>query len=208
MRRTFLRDSMDSFKSQILQHVFWDEQNLAPKPLWVVPMRTDGGWTDQHWFLYHENLGGVKRAGIVDTSVFTALNRADYFNGVRKQLELQHPHVVGVFIDPNNGMTPPRGTATKDHVRRDEIQLLLSLENVEVVAVYQHQFRSNKKTPLRGISYVEDALLRAASPDYHVCGYFGGAVSMLFICKTQQAVNEVRKRLMSFAGPMTEDRVR
>lgn len=208
MRRAFLRDAMDCFKTPILKSAFWETEENSVIPVLVAPMRTDGGWSDLDWYSYHEVVGGVDGAEVALKDVFVSHSRSKYFEKLAAAIPPRaRQEQAYVFLDPDSGIETPWGKATQDHVHVREVLALALMRPVSAVAVYQHQYRRKEGASLRGIAYMEDALYRLRTEHTETCGYYGGAVSMLFVGKPN-VIEKIRERLAKFAGTMAEDRVR
>lgn len=195
MKRKYLRDALDSFKSEVLSRAFPDGR-LRAVPLW-----TSGRWTVDERRLYAQVVLGAP--DLEGTHVFVkpfpqaGPARDRYLDGVRSWMA-----ECDLFLDPDTGVRADAGMPTtrpNRFLRLSELSGLLA--GGRVVAIYQHRaaFKVPGSGRLKDSAYLEPIL--EAMQGWHRVAIYGGNVSIVFASKTRGRIDEIRKRLMQFAGP-------
>jgi hypothetical protein len=155
----------------------------------VLPMITDWPirerWQDGHFALYAALLGVARERVLRQDVEFTTETRADYFR--------IDPHLGDVFVDPDTGIEPTTRGGT-EHMRRQEIAMLLPAEASRIVLVYQHAYRKDDYAAATLKQIAADDCLRGC----HAFAYKGGNVSMIFVSRDGARLATVRSAVHSF----------
>ena len=129
-------------------------------------------------------------------SRYTWRDREGHFDEVINELDRMEP--CDVFVDPDTGLAPRRGTGA--HVSHEDVGRLLNGDPERLVVVYQHQRRTGDW--LRNL--IDEA---SVAIDAYVCGYDGGSVGAVFFASRRRRILALTRRLRTLLGSTANARV-
>jgi hypothetical protein len=191
-----LGDALDHWKGSVI-----GDLEGALHRLHVVPMFTDidvAQWTEPRLRLYADLLRIDSERILCAGQQFTNGGRTAYIAEANRT-DAEHD----LFIDPDTGIEPP-GDSDHRHLRRNDLATFLLNRSDRLALVYQHSRREDNWTA----ATLRWVLAHPPLTGCHATAYWAGAVSMIFISRSQARLSRVNERLQEKYRTLDPDHIR
>lgn len=150
-------------------------------------------WTAKHFSAYARLLYRKPKDILKKDAPFSNSARDTYFRRLGEE---------DLFLDPDTGIGH-NNKRKKEHVTPSEIANLLEERRSRMLLIYQHASRMKDGTREK----LKSLLSKASLGRCHLFAYDAGAVSMVFISRSQKRKREALARLRSWLGPVAGARI-
>jgi hypothetical protein len=184
-----LADALDHWKGSILELMKPILRDVHVLPMFTRTGEDEPPWGEKHLSLYASLLGLDVNRILQPDRYLDHLDRETYFGD---------PSLGGdfdLFLDPDNGIEPRTRGCCEQHVTLKDLSVLMPEGGDRLVLLYQHSQPYNMRDS------IINRLPAIEKEGWRLCALWSGVVSMLFLSREQQRIDEVRGRIRKWLGP-------